>query len=271
VGRCGCLRKLFYKIEVVSDFAKYQNFIACHSFARSDTRLPDELLISTDGLVSTYYAPFDYINAQAEVVICGITPGLQQALLALTEAHKQLKSGKTTVEARRAAKEKASFGGSIRTNLVRMLDYIGLQSKFGLGSCAQLFSVHKHLLHSTQALRYPVFRSGKNYNGNPNMLKHPLLLEQIDRNLTTELRTLPQDAVYVPLGPKVSEVLQYLACRGVLRESQLLAGLPHPSGANAERVAYFLGEKPKASLSEKTNAGLIDAARGALVQKIEAL
>ena len=255
----------------MSDFAKYQNLIASHTFAISDTGLPDELLISTDGLVFTYYAPFDYVNAQAKVVICGVTPGLQQALLALAEAHEQLRSGKPAAEALRAAKEKASFGGAIRTNLVRMLDYIGLQNKFGLGSCAQLFSAHRHLLHPTSALRYPVFRNGKNYNGSPNMLKHPLLLEQIDRNLATELETLPQDAIYVPLGPKVSEVLQYLARRGVLKEFRLLAGLPHPSGANAERIAYFLGEKPKASLSEKTNAGLIDAARSALVQKIEVL
>ncbi len=255
----------------MDEFAKYQDFIACHSFNRSDKRLPDKLLISTDGLVSTYYAPFDYINTRANVVICGVTPGLRQALLALTEAHEQLGSGNTPTEARRTAKEKASFGGPIRANLIRMLDHIGLQGKLGLGSCAELFSTYKHLLHSTSALRYPVFHNGKNYNGNPNMLKHPLLLEQIDRNLAPELGMLPSDAVYVPLGPKVGEVLQHLARRGILRESRLLAGLPHPSGANAERVAYFLGKKPKASLSAKTNADSIDAARRVLLRKIEVL
>lgn len=259
------------KVKVVNDFEKYQGFIASRSFTRSDMQLPDELLISTDGLVSTYYAPFDYINVRAAVVICGVTPGLQQALLALAEAHKQLKSGKATEEARRTAKEIASFGGPMRRNLIHMLDYIGLQRKLGLDSCVQLFSLSKHLLHSTSALRYPVFRNGRNYNGIPSMLKHPLLIEQINCNLVAEVETLSEDAVYVPLGPKVGETLQYLARRGVLKESRLLNGLPHPSGANAERIAYFLGRKAEAALSAKTNPRLIDSARRALVKKIEEL
>ena len=71
--------------------------------------------------------------------------------------------------------------------------------------------------------------------------------------------------------PKVSEALSWLAGRGVLRESHILHGIPHPSGANAERIAYFLGRKDKAALSSRTNGAQIDAARLALAEKMAAL
>ena len=75
----------------------------------------------------------------------------------------------------------------------------------------------------------------------------------------------------MPLGPKVGEVFEYLVGRGLLRPEQVLSGLPHPSGANAERISYFLGRKDKAALSIKTNAETLDAARTQLAQKVRQL
>lgn len=46
-------------------------------------------------------------------------------------------------------------------------------------------------------------------------------------------------------------------------------GMPHPSGANAERIAYFLGRKPKAALSAKTNADTIDAMKSQLLAQLQ--
>lgn len=54
-----------------------------HDFTKT---LPGELLLTTEGDITTFYAPFDYINTQAKIVLCGITPGLQQASRALEEA-----------------------------------------------------------------------------------------------------------------------------------------------------------------------------------------
>ena len=45
----------------------------------------------------------------------------------------------------------------------------------------------------------------------------------------------------------------------------------HPSGANAERIAYFLGRKSRDQLSVKTNPDKIDAARTALLRQIAGL
>lgn len=68
--------------------------------------------------------------------------------------------------------------------------------------------------------------------------------------LGEELRSL-RGALLVPLGPKVSAMLDYLADQGIVDRSTILDGLPHPSGANAERIAYFLGQKPRDRLSTK--------------------
>jgi len=51
----------------------------------------------------------------------------------------------------------------------------------------------------------------------------------------------------------------------------VLMGLPHPSGANAERIAYFLGRKERALLSAKTAPENIEAARARLSEQIAAL
>ena len=42
-------------------------------------KLPQELEFFNDGVISSYYVPFEHVNASAKLVICGITPGFQQA------------------------------------------------------------------------------------------------------------------------------------------------------------------------------------------------
>tara|TARA_R110001583_G_scaffold191912_1_gene357798 strand:- start:16829 stop:17005 length:177 start_codon:yes stop_codon:yes gene_type:complete len=57
----------------------------------------------------------------------------------------------------------------------------------------------------------------------------------------------------------------------LLDHKRILDGLPHPSGANAERIAYFLGSKSKDALSAKTNANKLDQARESMMRKVQAL
>jgi hypothetical protein len=47
--------------------------------------------------------------------------------------------------------------------------------------------------------------------------------------------------------------------------------MPHPSGANVERVHYFLGIKDRDSLSRQTNADVVDAAKARMARRIEAI
>jgi len=78
-------------------------------------------------------------------------------------------------------------------------------------------------------------------------------------------------AVWIPLGPRVGEALRDVVRVGKLDPERVLEGLPHPSGANAERIAYFLGRKSRASLSAKTNAAALDAARERVIAQVRAL
>lgn len=249
-------------------FEKYINFIKQESFSLSQNKLPDDLLIEKAGELSVYYAPFDYINAEAQIVICGITPGFQQAILALEEASKQLNQGATPEAAKLAAKNTASFGGPMRSNLIRLLDYIGIPKKLNIGSCSELFGSQSNLVHYTSALRYPVFKSLKNYSGTPSMVRNPLLRKQLEQYLFPELALFSSSTLLVPLGPKVEEALDFAAKQGFIDQDQVLGGLPHPSGANAERIAYFLGEKSVAQLSAKTNPVKIDIAKEKIMTKV---
>lgn len=252
----------------MNHFEKFLSAMKQSTISMSDKGLPQEFLLSSEGDLSVYYAPFDYINHQAKITICGITPGFQQAALALNEAKKQLLKGASIDEAKKKAKETASFGGAMRNNLISMLDYIGAHKKLGLVSCEQLFTSHTHLVHYTSALRYPVFVGGENYNGTPNMISNKLLRAQVETYLTEELKSLPESCLYIPLGPKVTEAFSHLVAKGVVKSNKVLDGMPHPSGANAERINYFLEKKKKDDLSKKTNPLQIDEAKAKLLEKM---
>lgn len=239
-----------------------------HNFTNT---LPAELLLASEGDLQTFYAPFDHVNAGARVVLCGITPGLQQASHALDEARQQLQAGASIAHAKQAAKETASFAGDMRNNLIALLDHIGLQTLLDIDSCARLFDTHRHLVHYTSALRYPVFIKGKNYSGSPDMLSRASLRHQVETHLAEEIQALGPHCLYVPLGPKVAKVFHHLRGKGLLKAEQILDGLPHPSGLNGERISYFLGRKPREKLSSQTNAATLDNAKAGLMAKLATL
>lgn len=252
-------------------FEHYLDSLRGLTFHPDSKELPKSLLMEEAGNISVYYAPFDYVNPDAKIVICGITPGFQQAALALQEVTKQLNSGSSIEEAKQSAKNTASFGGPMRSNLIRLLDFIGVNEVLGLSTTFELFGKSGHLVHFTSALRYPVFRAGKNYSGTPSMLSNQVLRNQLERFLLPELENFDDKTIYIPLGPKVEEALKFCIQRGAIKPEQVLSGLPHPSGANAERISYFLNEKTKESLSVKTNAEKIDSARKAVLAKVSKL
>jgi hypothetical protein len=234
-------------------------------------QIPDGFLLARAGQLSAHYIPFDYVNRTARLVLVGISPGFVQWKNAVREARRLLAHGAPEDDVLRAAKYTGAFSGAIRPNLVALLDHVGLQRWLGIASCATLFGEHAHLMHVTAVLRHPVFVDDKNYNGAaPNMLTTPLLQAQLLDYFALEAGALP-DAVYVPLGPKVGLALDWLARRGVLPAERILHGIPHPSGANAERIAYFLGRKDKAALSSRTNGAQIDADRHALRARMATL
>ena len=232
--------------------------------------LYEKLSLAEDQGLRVCYAPFEYINTSARVVIVGITPGHTQMLNAVREVRRQLDQNASDEMVLKAAKATGAFSGSMRPNLTGLLDAIGLQRWLGISGCEALFGNSAHLVQTASVLRNPVFVDGENYNGTPNMVRHPLLREQLTAYFAEDIKALP-NAVFVPLGEKVTEALNYLADQGLMPRERILEGLPHPSGANAERIAYFLGRKARHELSAKTNPTKLDEARVSLQQRILAL
>ena len=221
------------------------------------------LLIAREGPVEVRYAPFDYVTPTARLVILGITPGATQADAAIREAGAALRTGASDLQALARAKAHASFAGAMRTNLVAMLDHVRVNDALGIASCATLWERDVHLVQFASALRYPVFVNGKNYTGSsPKMTASPLLREQLLTHTSRELAALP-DALVLPLGPAVVDACRFLVREGMLDPARVIEGLPHPSGANGERIAYFLGRKERDRLSKKTDPGRIDTGRDA--------
>ena len=194
------------------------------------------------------------------MALVGITPGRYQAELALSAFWDGIAEGLGVDDALHRAKTTASFSGPLRANRVAMLDHIGLQGALSLNTCADLFRPGREFVHFTSALHYPVFVNGANYSGTPDLLRAKILRGWVDTALAEEARRLP-DALWIPLGPKPAKALHHLAAQGLIDPIKILDGLPHPSGANAERIAFFLDRKARSALSRNNSTKTIEVAR----------
>jgi hypothetical protein len=183
-----------------------------------DVTLNNKLTLCREGTLTVSYAPFEYVQSKARLVIVGITPGTQQARNALIEARRQLLAGSNVQTAIKAAKSFASFSGPMRSNLVSMLDCIGANKWLGVSTTRVVWEAPSDdLVHFTSALRYPVFLAGKNYAGTPSMTATAILRQFLANCLATEARLLSK-ALWVPLGPKASEATSWLVHEGYLKE-----------------------------------------------------
>lgn len=230
----------------------------------------DKLRIAQAANIEVCYAPLEHVNRDARVVIVGITPGRTQMLNAVRETRRLLDSGASMTAVLQATKRAAAFSGTMRPNLIALLDCVGLHRWLGIPSCSELFSSASHLAQTASLLRSPVFVSGENYNGKPDMTRHGMLQEQLMTQFGEDAKRWG-DAVFVPLGDTVAEGLSLLADRGLISPEAILTGIPHPSGANAERISYFIGKKSRSALSAKTDPTKLDSARQKLTEKLQAL
>lgn len=196
----------------------------------------------SDSSIELFYAPFDFVNTSAKVALVGITPGFQQMEIGYRTARAALVKGETGAEACRQAKAEASFAGPMRRNLISMLADIELHHWLGMSDPAMLFDRYLSLLHTTSAIRYPVFVHGDDYDdytGNvPPLLRHPVLRAIVFEVLCPELAEVP-GALLIPLGKAVEECLCALVSAGLLGRERCLLGFPHPGGGNGHRIGQF--------------------------------
>ena len=190
-------------------------------------------LIKREDNIEIYYAPFDYINPKAKIMIVGITPGLQQML----QSFEAVNEGRSLKE----VKDLSSFKGSMRTTLIKYLDSLKINKKLKIKSCESLFNKNSKYLHSTSLIKYPVFDKGRNYSGS-GLLKKKILLDFLEEHFVKELKKLDK-TIIVPLGNTVSSTIDYLNNEFKLNLKCFLKGFPHPSGLNVRKDIQFRENK----------------------------
>lgn len=195
--------------------------------------------------ISIYYAPVEYINENATVLIVGITPGFRQmkkAYSAILSKSNHLADNEKVLH---QAKMMSSYEGPMRKNLINMLNELGLPKYLGISSANELFGSENHFIHTTGLLPYPVFYKGKNFTGStPNILKTEVLRKYVMNCFVSDVARL-KNPLIIPLGVNVAKVLHHLLNYKLLPSAHILFGFPHPSGANGHRHKQFADNKHK--------------------------
>lgn len=214
-----------------------------NSYKREEI-LSDEFLIEKHKDIEIYYAPHnEHANAKAKIFIVGITPGFQQMSTAMATARKCIEDGVDIEETKYLCKVAGRFSGSLRKNIISMLDEIKLNEALNIESSSELFADKDYLLHTVSLIPYPVFVKGKNYTGHtPKLIKSDFLMTYVNENFIDEISNL-EDVFIIPLGRAVEEVLEELISKNILKEEQVLKGFPHPSGANVNRLPQLKENK----------------------------
>jgi len=216
-----------------------------NNFDKKDILNKKFLLIKKENM-EIYYAPHnEIINEKAQIFIVGITPGWTQTSIAYKTACDGLRNNMKFDLIKKECKKNSRFAGSMRKNLVEMLDELKLNKKLDIKSCLELFETKDELLHTTSIIPYPVFINNKNYTGsNPKILDNDVLKFYMKKYFYKEIEKM-QNTLIIPLGKAVEEVLNFMIDEGVIKKKQCLFGFPHPSGANGHRKKQFEKNKEK--------------------------
>ena len=175
---------------------------------------------------------FDYVNSKAEVVIVGITPGNSQ------------QKGSREGMSPREIKRKYAFAGTLRKNMVKMLDYIGLNSLLRIDTCASLWEQDFDRVEMTSLLKdatYVVGQRGKTmFKDTEIIAKSKELSEKYENGFVRDCEQYKQAKLFVACGQGVYDELMKLKERGVIAAP--VVAIAHPSGNNAIRVKYYMEE-----------------------------
>ena len=161
---------------------------------------------------------------------------------AIAAARKELENNTDIEEIQYKCKVAGRFSGSLRKNIISMLDEIKLNEVFNLDSCSELFAEKDYLMHTVSLIPYPVFVKKQNYTGHtPKLLKSDFLMKYIRENFINEIHQIGnfEDILLIPLGKAVEEVFCKLKDENLIKDNQILMGFPHPSGANVNRLVQL--------------------------------
>lgn len=107
-----------------SKFQLYKSHINNLPHVEKSTIMTDTFLLEKEESkqLSIYYAPFEYINNNARVVLVGISPGFAQMEKSFETVHQLSESNLQEEEVLQQVKNSSNFYGQTRTNLIQMLD-----------------------------------------------------------------------------------------------------------------------------------------------------
>lgn len=211
--------------------------------------LINDFLIEKEGNIEIYYAPHnEYINKKARAFIVGITPGFNQMSTAIATARKEFEINADIKGIQYKCKVAGRFSGSLRKNIISMLNELELNKTLGIYDCSEMFGEKDYLLHTVSLIPYSVFVKKANYTGHtPKLIKSDFLMKYVYDNFISEIKSLDdfENMLLIPLGKAVEEVLFKLKDEGIISERQILNGFPHPSGANVNRVPQLKENKER--------------------------
>ena len=180
---------------------------------------------------------FGYQNTKAKVVIVGITPG-----------NSQLKGEREGLDLREI-KRKNAFAGSMRPNLINMLDYIGVNNVLGIESCRSLWDEDFDKVDMTSLLKEATYELKKDgsrmmFKDVKKIAKSEKLTRMLVEGFVKDCSMYENEVLFVACGPGVFNVLTGLQKDGRIRGQ--VVGIAHPSGANTGRIQCYLGKvEPK--------------------------
>ncbi len=215
--------------------------------------LHPDFFLESAGALHVFYAPHnEYINRKARILIVGICPGWTQTEIAFRSVKEDLKRDLELESILKNCKVAARFAGSMRNNLIQMLDELSLSKHLHIETTKDLFDADCELLHTTSSIPYPIFINGKNYTGHtPEIIDSAFLMKYVKAHFYREIENMEKKPLIIPLGKAVEDVLRVMVKDNVICEEQCLFGFPHPSGANGHRKEHFFNNKSK--LEEEVN------------------
>jgi uracil-DNA glycosylase len=180
------------------------------------------------------YAPFDLIpvNKEARVLFLGLTPGRYQA----DQANKIYNEAKSFDDFLKGFRKEVVFDGSMKKNIIKMLDEAGLPEYLSIDTTADLFGAKAHLAEMSSLLKMPVFYKSKNYSGSPKPFKNDALISLFNEYTKRDLELYSSEILIIPFGKTVQESLEFF---DISSNRKMLNNFPHPSGANGHRLRIF--------------------------------
>lgn len=190
--------------------------------------------------IEILWAPFDYVNRNAKLVLIGVTPGPEQAFRSYVAVRSAIARGADPQAELASIKASSSFRGKVmEPNLMSILEHSGVAERAGIENIDRLWTDEAHKVHFTSTIRYPTFINGELFNNQINSLAHPELKRYVEGFLVEELLSVPDDAVIVALGSKGPKIVRHAAKVAGINQKRVVA-LPHPSGSASGAVRDFL-------------------------------